>query len=127
MIRPHGAVDPPGDDQAKLDHLVDPAEDLIRRLTSVLDEAGQLIRNAETQAAGQLATTAAAELPRAINRMVAQSRRKTRLYELAAVGVVLLGAVALGYLLAAPPKLDCVPQNGGVMCYRWLQPPTTAR
>lgn len=127
MIRPRGVADPPRKDTTGLEHLVDPSEELIQRLSAILDEAGQLIRNAETQASGQLAATAAAELPRAINRMVAQSRRQYRLCEVAAVAAALLGAVALGYLLAAPPKLDCVLQNGGVMCYRWLQPPTTDR
>lgn len=107
-----------------LRHLEDPAGELIATMQSVAERVGYLLEESKKQASGHLAVAAAAELPRAIDRLV--MRRTWRLWLLGCFlvgGLMLLSAVG-GYLMRGSPlpDVECRAESGGVVCYYWAVP-----
>ena len=87
------------------------------RLAALLDRA-------ETIAGGQLARTAAAALPGAIDRLVVRRHLWMVLATAGALVAMLLVGVGGGYWLrGGAPELICQDQNGGTVCFVWQRPP----
>jgi hypothetical protein len=83
----------------------------------------KLLDRAESVAGGQLARTAAMELPRAVERLVLQ-RFRVMVLVTAGVMVALFGAgFGAGWWAGRGPDLQCSDQDGGRICYVWQVPP----
>jgi hypothetical protein len=102
------------DRQEREDNLTQRDAELAAALSRVLDRAEKL-------AGGQLAATAAKQLPHAIDRMVLQHFR----WWFAAAGVGMVAMLAVGWYAHTPaPVATCQADRGGVSCGYWLTPPT---
>jgi hypothetical protein len=87
------------------------------------ERLAKLLDRAETVAGGQLARTATLELPRAVDRLVAQRFSVMAV----AAAVTMIAMVALGFgagwWIYHLPDLQCLDQAGGRVCFVWTSPP----
>ena len=93
--------------------------------TAVVDMS-RVLAEARTFAAGEVAGRIVAEIPFAIDRQVIHSQRRLFLFVAAVFVLGCAGSAAAGWWLrGASPALTCGEQAGGVVCWYWLQPPST--
>lgn len=104
----------------------DPAEPVIRAMLAVADDVGRLLDDARKEAGTQIIRVASAELPKALDRFVAQRYRALYLAA-AALGIGLVGfGTALGYYCRGGGDVTgmaCADQDGGRFCWVWVRPP----
>lgn len=86
----------------------------------------RLLDAAERVAGGQIAKIAAAELPRAVERLVLQRYRGMVLTVAAGMIVTIGAAFGAGWWFGRGPDLQCSDQDGGRICYVWQRSPAKA-
>jgi hypothetical protein len=116
---------------ADAERVGDPAAPFLRALadrTEIEEQRDRrvekLLETAERVAGGQIAKMAAAELPRAVERLVLQ-RYQAMVLAVAAMLLLMLGAgFGAGWWFGHGPDLQCSDQDGGRICYVWQRPPS---